>query len=104
MQTEAIRQVAFDLTKLLRDNPHDPLDAVVLRRKGRPLVVSQNNLLAQLKKDYCRWRNYIALFDYQKRSNLEKAMLIYNCHVRYLAVAYDVDVNYFLSLPHCVNR
>lgn len=104
MQTEAIKQVALDLTKLIRDNPHDPLDAVVLRRKGRPLVVSQNNLLAQIKKDYCRWRNYIALFDYQKRSNLEKAMLVYNCHVRYLAVAYDVDVNYFLSLPQWVNR
>ena len=51
MQTEAIKQVALDLTKLMRDNPHDPLDAVVLRRKGRPLVVSQNNLLAQLRKD-----------------------------------------------------
>ena len=104
MQTEAIRQVALDLTNLMRDNPHDPLDTVVLRRKGRPLVVSQNNLLTQLHKDYCRWRNYITLFDYQKRSNLEKAMLIYNCHVRYLAVTYDVDVNYFLSLPQWVNR
>lgn len=104
MQTEAIRQVALDLTKLLRGNPHDPLDAIVLRRKGRPLVVSQNHLLAQLKKDYCRWNNYITLFDYQKRTNLEKAMLIYNCHIRYLAVVYDVDVNYFLSLPQWVNR
>lgn len=104
MQTEAIRQIALDLTKLRKYQTHDPLDSVVLRRKGRPLVVSQNNLLAQLRKDYCRWRNYIALFDYQKRSNLEKAMLIYNCHVRYLAVAYDVDVNYFLSLPQWVNR
>lgn len=104
MQSETIRQVALDLTKLMRDNSKDPLDAVVLRRKGRPVVVSQNHLLAQLKKDYCRWNNYITLFDYQKRSNLEKAMLIYNCHIRYLAVAYDVDVNYFLSLPQWVNR
>lgn len=104
---DTIKLVALDLSKTLanvKQKPKPALDDVVLRRKGRPVVVSQNLLLAQLRKDYCRWRNYIALFDYQKRTNLEKAMLIYNCHVRYLAVAYDVDINYFLGLPQWVNR
>lgn len=104
MHSETIREVALDLAKLKGNQPRDPLDSVVLRRKGRPIVVSQSHLLAQLDKGFCRWRNYIALFDYQKRSNLEKAMLIYNCHLRYLAVIYNVDVNYFLSLPQWVNR
>ena len=107
MTMDTIKLVALDLSKTLvnvKQNPKPALDDVVLRRKGRPVVVSQNLLLAQLKKDYCRWRNYITLFDYRKRSNLEKAMLIYNCHVRYLATVYDVDINYFLGLPQWVNR
>lgn len=43
--------------------------------------------------------NYLKLFNYEKRLKLEKALLLYACHIKFLAVKLDIDESKMLLLP-----
>ena len=47
--------------------------------------------------------NYIRLFDYKRRSKLEQALLIYTCHVKYLAARFEFEVGDLITNPYSSN-
>ena len=66
--------------------------------------ISELQLSRLVEKDYCHWRGYIELLDYHKRSRLEQLVLIYLCHIRYVALALGVSEGKFLESQSWVNN
>ncbi|MBP5593346.1 MAG: hypothetical protein J6X75_04180 [Clostridia bacterium] len=66
--------------------------------------ISELQLSRLLEKDYCHWQGYIELLDYHKRSRLEQLVLIYLCHIRYVALALSVSEDKFLASQSWVNK
>ena len=68
----------------------------------------QNYNIAKAKqlinKDYCRWQNYLKLFNFAKRSKLEQAMLIYSMHCRFIEISLGTSVSYLLTKPIWKNK
>lgn len=57
-----------------------------------------------LDKDFCHWENYLKLLDYQKRTKIEQAMIIYALHCKYLEIVLNTSVEYLLSKPIWRNK
>ena len=76
------------------------------RHKSEMRLYNFNTAKAKqlLDKDYCRWQNYLKLFNFAKRSKLEQAMLIYELHCRFIEISLDTTVQYLLSKPLWKNK
>lgn len=61
--------------------------------------IDEIKLMTLLSLDSITKDNYLKLFNYEKRLKLEKALLIYACHIKYLAAKLDIDESKMLLLP-----
>lgn len=67
-----------------------------LRFRRKP-VVNTSLFEAAMSPNFCRWANYVDMLPWRQRSKLEKAMIMYACHIQYLCVSLETTSKRILS-------